>query len=97
VEDSGDWNIFKRGALNAQTNIPHIQTLIPHIANLVKPSYPSYGACIIYQTIVFVKYVLYQNHMTNLLKNLEKCLIIVIFYLKRYKKISKLPQKDLFG
>jgi hypothetical protein len=30
-------------------------------------------------------------------KNLEKFGSFVIFYLKRYKKISKLPQKDLFG
>lgn len=30
-------------------------------------------------------------------KNLEKFVIIVIFYFKTNKKISKPPQKDLFG
>ncbi len=41
------------------------QTPIPHIQTIVKPSYPAYGPCIIYQTLVFVKFKLTQFAMTK--------------------------------
>jgi hypothetical protein len=71
---------------NTYTTYPNLcQTLYPHspIADYI----PNISVCQLY----FVP-----KYYDKIVKNLEKFVIIVIFYLKRYKKISKTSENNVW-